>query len=65
MALLAQALRPEPSPPPSPAIETLQELVNARSAALGELTAFKNRLKATRTAFLRAELSRLIQVLQR
>jgi transposase len=65
LALLAQALRPAPRPPPSPVIEALQELVNARSAALVELTALKNRLKAAGTALLRGELSRLIQVLQR
>jgi transposase len=65
LALLAEALRPEASLPLSPVIETLQELVNARSAALAELTGLKNRLQASETAFLRRALSRLAQVLQR
>ncbi|MCY0092663.1 IS110 family transposase [Hoeflea ulvae] len=65
LALLAAALRPQPSAPPSPDIEALRELVNARSGAQGELTALKNRCKAADVAFLRAELCRLIGVLER
>ena len=65
LALLAQALRPEATPTPTLAIEALQELVNARSAAMAELTALKNRLKASGTGFLCSELARLITVLPR
>lgn len=65
LALLAAAPRPQPSAPPSPDIEALQELVNARSGAQGELTALKNRRKAADVAFLQAELCRLIGVLER
>ena len=64
LAFLAASLQPGPATPPSPHIEALQELVNARSAAKGEITAFKNRGKAAGTAFLRKELSRLVERLE-
>ena len=64
LAVLAASLRPEPDTPPSPHVEALQELVNALSAAQGEITAFKNRSKAAATAFLRAELSRMVKRLE-
>lgn len=65
LALLCATLQPQPSGPASPEIEALQELVNARAGAQGELTALKNRCKAADIAFLRAELGRLIGVLER
>lgn len=65
LALLAQSRQPEPSAPPSPEIEALQELVGARSAAHAALTALKNRLRASDNAFLRTELTRLIGAQQR
>ncbi|MDO9418214.1 IS110 family transposase [Pararhizobium sp.] len=64
LAFLAASLQPEPDTPPSPDIEALQELVNARSAAQDGITALKNRYKAAATAFLRTELSRLVKVLE-
>jgi transposase len=65
LALLAASLRPGPDAPPSPHLEALQELVQARSAACGEITALKNRKSAADTAFLRTELARLIKRMER
>lgn len=65
LALLAASLRPGADTPPSPHIEALQELVNARSAAKGEITALENRAKTATTAFLRGELSRRVKSLER
>ena len=65
LARLAQSQQPKPSPPPSPLIEAIKELANARSAAMGELTALKNRLKTIQDGFLRRQLSRLIDGLKR
>lgn len=65
LALMGAALQPQPSRPASPDIEALQELVNARAGAQGELTALKNRRQAAETSFLRAELCRLIAVVER
>lgn len=65
LAHLGASLRPEPDMPPSACMEELQELVQARSAAMDEIVALKNRGKAAESAFLRAELSRLIGVLER
>ena len=64
LALLAAVLRPQPSGPASADIEALQELVNARAGAQGELTVVKNRCKAADTAFLRAELRRVMRALE-
>lgn len=65
LALLAASLRPGADRPPSPRIEALQELVNARSAAKGEITALQNRATTATTAFLRGELSRRVKGLER
>lgn len=65
LALLAASLRPGADRPPSPRIEALQELVNARSAAKGEITALENRATTATTAFLRGELSRRVRSLER
>ncbi|WP_245449935.1 hypothetical protein [Rhizobium leguminosarum] len=56
---MAESLRLPADTPPSPRIEALQELVNARSAAKCDITALQNRSKAATTAFLRGELTRL------
>jgi transposase len=58
LALMAEALKPAASALPGPAMEALQELVNAQAAAKAEATALANRHAAAETAFLRAELTR-------
>ena len=62
LALLGDALAP-PATPPAPA--ALQELVHARCAATAERTALANRLAASHTAFLKAELRRRLISLER
>lgn len=63
LAILGEALGPPAKPPAPEAIEALQELVRARSAATAERTALANRLKASQTAFLKAELRRRLKSL--
>ena len=58
LALMGAVLEPAETPPPPAAMEALQELVNARTAATSERTALTNRREAAQTAFLRAELGR-------
>ncbi|MEP6566410.1 MAG: IS110 family transposase [Mesorhizobium sp.] len=65
LALMGEALDPEETPPPSQALEELQELVNARAAATVERTALANRRQAVTTAFLRAELRRRLSACER
>lgn len=60
LAVMAQTLQPQPTPPASEQLEVLQELVNARQAATAEATALGNRLGTARTSFLRSELRRRI-----
>jgi transposase len=60
LALLAERIRPDPTPTPPELLETLQELVNARCAATAETTALVNRLGATDNGFLKSELRRRI-----
>lgn len=56
LALLAEALGPRAAPPAPEAVEALQELVHARSAATAERTALANRRSASQTSFLKDEL---------
>jgi transposase len=63
LALLGEALGPQARPPAPETLEALQELVHARNAATGERTALANRLAASQTAFLRAELTRRLKSL--
>ena len=65
LALLGARLTPQATPPAPAALEALQELVHARSAATAERTALTNRLAASQTAFLKAELKRRLQSLDR
>lgn len=60
LAVMAQTLQPQATPPAASQLEGLQELVSARQAATAEATALSNRLGATRTGFLRSELRRRI-----
>lgn len=64
LALMAEALRPVATLLKNPALEALQELVNARAAAMGELVALKSRLTTVDIAFLAAELRGLVQCLE-
>ncbi|ANP86546.1 IS110 family transposase [Rhizobium leguminosarum] len=63
LAIMGEALKPAQTPPQDQALEALQELVNARSAANGERTALSNRMKTAVTAFLRKELTRRLAAL--
>jgi transposase len=63
LAILGEALGPQAMPPAPEALEALQELVHARNAATAERTALTNRLAASQTAVLRAELRRRIKSL--
>ncbi|TAW69500.1 transposase, partial [Rhizobium ruizarguesonis] len=63
LAIMGEALKAAQTPPQDPALEALQELVNARSAANGERTALSNRMKTAVTAFLRKELTRRLAAL--
>lgn len=58
LALMGAVLEPAATPPPSEAFQELQELVNARTAAIAGQTALSNRREAAQTAFLRGELDR-------
>lgn len=60
LAVMAISLRPQATPPAPEQLEVLQELVNARAAATVEATALSNRLGASESRFLKAELSRRI-----
>lgn len=64
LALLAETLRPDETPPADEAFESLRELVNARTAATAEMTALANRHKMSTVAFLRAELNRRLKALE-
>ena len=64
LAVMGAALTPHARPPAPEAVEALQELVRARSAATRELTGLGNQLGAAQTRFLRTELRRRIRVLK-
>ena len=63
LALMGQALEPSARPPAPEALEALQELARAHSAAKADQTALLNRRGASQTAFLKAELGRRLKVL--
>lgn len=63
LALMGAQLGPVATPPPSRAIEALDELVRARSRAVDERVAIANRRDIAVTSFLRAELARRIRAL--
>lgn len=64
LAVLGDALAPQARPPVPETLEALQELVHASNAATAERTALANRLAASQTAFLRAELKRRLKSLE-
>lgn len=63
LAVMGVALDPAATPPASPAMEALQEMVGARSAASAERAALINRLATLQSPFLRAELNRRLKAL--
>lgn len=65
LAIMGAALDPEARPAAPQAVEELAELVRARSAALADRTALANRLSASQTAFLKAEIKRRISAADR
>ena len=65
LAVMGAALDPQARPPAPVEMEALQELVRARSAATRDLTGLKNRRAAAQTTFLKAELRRQIDNLER
>lgn len=65
LAILGAALEPRATPPAAEAVEALQELEHARSAATAERTALLNRWAASHTTFLRAEMKRCIANIER
>ena len=64
LALLAERLTPDETPPPAETLEALQELVRARQSAVADRTALLNQREESRIAFLRAELARRIKALE-
>jgi transposase len=65
LARLASKDRPEPTVPPTLAMEEIKELVNARSSAKADLAALKNRLKASHSPVLRRQLTTLVSATER
>lgn len=65
LALMAERLEPEAMLPCSPAEEELQELAQARSAAVADKTALTNRMKSTTLPFLRRQLAGRLKILAR
>lgn len=63
LAILADMMAPQATPPVSEALEALQELVHARHAATAERTALINRRAASQTAFVRRELAQRLKSL--
>jgi transposase len=61
LALYGESIGPGALAPTPEALEALQELFNARSASMTEQTALSNRRGTSQTAFLKAELARLLK----
>ena len=59
LALIGATLGPEETPPPSAALQALQELVNARTAVVAQAVALSNRREASTVALLRNQLALL------
>ncbi|HLH50324.1 MAG TPA: IS110 family transposase [Roseiarcus sp.] len=64
LAILGESLAPAVTPPPSELFEALQELVRGRQAAVEERTALLNRLAASKTKCLIAEIKRQLRALE-
>ncbi len=64
LAIMAESLGPNVTPPPSALVESLQELVNGRDAAVTARTAIRNRIGASQTKLLIAELHRQLKAVE-
>jgi transposase len=64
LAVLAQSLSPQETPPVPALVEELHEIVRARQEATDELAAFKNRLGASTVSFVKREIARMIKNLE-
>jgi transposase len=64
LAILGEKLGPQARPPAPEFLESLQELVHASNSATAERTALTNRLAASQTAFLKAEIRRRLKSLE-
>lgn len=64
LAILGESLAPAAQPPAPEHLEALGELLSARQAATAEASALANRLGASTTAFLKAELKRRLASLK-
>lgn len=64
LALLAERLQPDETPPLAEDLENLQELVRARQSAVIDRTALLNQHGDAQTAFLRTELARRIKAVE-
>lgn len=64
LALMGESLKPAAVAPASLELESLQELVRGRLAAVAEAAALENRLGAATSAFLKSELKRRLKGLR-
>ena len=64
LAFMAESLGPDATPPQGPLVESLQELVKGRDAAVTARTAILNRIGATQTKLLIAELRRQLRAVE-
>jgi transposase len=64
LAILGESLDPAVTPPPSELLESLQELVHGREAAVATRTAVLNQLGASRTKCLIHELKRQLKAVE-
>jgi transposase len=65
LAIMAETLNPRATPPPPAIIEELQEIVQARAAAVADRTALINQRADARVALVKAELGRRIAAVER
>lgn len=65
LSAFAALMSPAPRPPPPQALEDLAELITARDSAVAERSGLKNQLAAAKVAFLRRQLTRRIDSLDR
>jgi len=64
LAIMAESLGPDVTPPPSALVESLQELVKGRDAAVAARTAILNRIGASQIKLLIAELRRQLRAVE-
>lgn len=64
LAMLGESLEPDPSEPPAECVETLQELVRGRDAAVAARTALLNQLATTKARLLSGEIKRQLRAVE-